>query len=255
MGKDIRRILEGWDFSVGSPLVRRIIGDDGREKIQRRIELGVLQFAVEGRPDGERPHGFPSLLDYYKRQAGKKEGADRPNGPFQLSSSDCASLQMEALLYYQRRLCYFELHDYEGAARDARRNLDLLAFVREYAGNEEDQLAMDQYRAFVTFHRAKAEVLGCLDERKYGLALKHIEQAEAEIRGFYEEYGRDELFETSDEISQFNQWKKQIEGLRPLSRREALERQLKEAVEREEYERAAKIRDEIHEKSVEEDAK
>jgi len=255
MGKDISRILKGWDFSVDGRLVRRIIGDDGREKIQRRIELGVLQLEVEGRPDGARPHGFPSLLDYYKHRAEMGGDTDPPAGQSQLSSSDCAALQVEALLYYQRRLCYFELHDYEGAARDARRNLDLFAFVREYAGDEEDRLAMDQYRAFVLFHRAKAEVLGCLDERKYGLALKQIEQAEEEIRSFYEEYDRDELFETSDEISQLGQWKKQIEGLRPLSRREQLEKQLKEAVEREEYERAAQIRDEIHEKSIEEDAK
>jgi hypothetical protein len=35
----------------------------GGRAIQVRLELGILQMALEGRPDGRRPHGSPSLLD------------------------------------------------------------------------------------------------------------------------------------------------------------------------------------------------
>jgi protein-arginine kinase activator protein McsA len=104
---------------------------------------------------------------------------------------------------------------------------------------------MDQYRAFVIFHRARAEVLGCLDAKDYGLALNYIRQAESEIRSFYQEQGKDEFFDSSEEIAQIRQWKERIESLRPLTKMEFLESQLQRAVEREEYERAAQIRDEI----------
>jgi hypothetical protein len=66
MSKDISNILKNWEFSTDDGLVRRIIGDDGREKIQRRIDLGVLQMESEDRPDGVTPYGFPSLYDYLK---------------------------------------------------------------------------------------------------------------------------------------------------------------------------------------------
>jgi hypothetical protein len=245
MSKDISRILKDWDFSGDHRLVRKIIGDDGRERIQRRIEMGILQLEIEGRPDGKRPHGFPSLLDYFRDAAKQFEDAALPEQELKLSSEDCEALQAEAILYYQRRLCHFELHDYREAARDARRNLELFSFVLRYAANQEDGMAMDQYRAFVIFHRARAEVLGCLDAKDYGLALNYIRQAESEIRDFYQEQGKDEFFDSSDEISQIRQWKERIENLRPLTKMEVLESQLREAVEREEYERAAQIRDEI----------
>jgi tetratricopeptide (TPR) repeat protein len=245
MSKDISQILKQWEFSGKIPQVRRIVGHDGQEKIQRRVEMGILQLETDGRPDGKQPHGFPSLLDYFK-DAAERTGAGSPrNQEFRLSSEDCAALQAEALLYYQRRLCHFELHDYEKAAQDARRNLELFSFVRKYAANPDDGLAMDQYRAFVIFHRARAEVLGCLDAKDYGLALNYIRQAESEIRSFYQEQGKDEFFDSSEEIAQIRQCKERIESLRPLTKMEFLESQLQRAVEREEYERAAQIRDEI----------
>ncbi|MBI2194301.1 MAG: UvrB/UvrC motif-containing protein [Planctomycetes bacterium] len=248
MSKDISLILREWEFGPDPKTVRRFIGLDGREKIQRRIELGILQLEVEGRPDGKHPQGYPSLYDWYKHRA-KEEKRSGVSGELKLTARDCQALQAEALLYYQRRLCFFELEDYTGAARDARRNLEVFAFVREHADREEDKMSLDQYRAFVIFHRSKAEVLGCLERKEYDFALRYIENAEEEIRQFFVEYHRPELSENSEELKQLVQWREQIEKMRPLSRRQILEQELKEAVEREEYERAAQIRDEIQRQS------
>ena len=49
--------------------VRVITGEDGSEKIQMRIDLGLIQMEINGRPDGERPEGFESLLDVYEARA------------------------------------------------------------------------------------------------------------------------------------------------------------------------------------------
>jgi len=245
MSKDISEILSSWEFSPDQNLVRRVRSDDGREVIQRRIELGILQIEVEDRPDGARPYGFPSLYDYYKHFAEEVKTDPLPGDPFQVSPEVCEELQIEALLYYQRRLCFFELQDYSRAARDARRNLEVFDFVRNHAQREEDVLAMDQYRAFVIFHRGKAEVLGCLERKEYDFALEYIEAAEREIKEFFEAYDRPEIGESSEELKQLQRWREEIERLRPLSKKEILEQELSEAIEREEYERAAKLRDEI----------
>jgi len=55
MSFDISHILEQWDYQPGQVAVRRFNGKDGVEKIQLRLDLGVLQMNSEGRPDGKRP--------------------------------------------------------------------------------------------------------------------------------------------------------------------------------------------------------
>ena len=66
-GQDISRVLREWTFDATKVNVRRILGEDGKEKIQLRLDLGVLQMEVDGRPDGKRPFGQESLLDYHLR--------------------------------------------------------------------------------------------------------------------------------------------------------------------------------------------
>jgi len=244
MSKDISNILKNWEFSTDDGLVRRIIGDDGREKIQRRIDLGVLQMESEDRPDGVTPYGFPSLYDYLKNLSEEYE-ADAADEEFNISTDDCVALQTEALLYYQRRLCFFELQDYTCAARDARRNLEVFTFIRQYAEREEDAINIDQFRGFVIYHRAKAEVLGCLEKKEYDFALSYIDHAERELMEFYAEYGKGEEFEEGDEYKQLEMWREQIERIRPLSHQEILQNELSEAVSREDYEKAAEIRNEL----------
>ncbi|VAX39934.1 hypothetical protein MNBD_PLANCTO03-360 [hydrothermal vent metagenome] len=68
MNVDITEILSQWPFEPGKINVRLIEGDDGEQKIQVRLDLGILQMELDGRPDGVRPHGFDSLLEYYESQ-------------------------------------------------------------------------------------------------------------------------------------------------------------------------------------------
>src|SRR5437773_1196014 len=66
--KDILPMLKGWDYEPGTINVRKINGLDGRQKIQMRLDLGLLQMELNGRPDGATPHGYDSLLDYHEEQ-------------------------------------------------------------------------------------------------------------------------------------------------------------------------------------------
>ncbi len=56
MSLDLNSLLKDWPHESGAIKVRKIIGLDGNEKLQLRIDLGVLQMEMTGRPDGQRPH-------------------------------------------------------------------------------------------------------------------------------------------------------------------------------------------------------
>ena len=62
MNYDISDILQQWHHKPGEVTVRRITSSDGQPRIQMRLDLGLLQMEIEGRPDGHKPHGCESLL-------------------------------------------------------------------------------------------------------------------------------------------------------------------------------------------------
>src|SRR5947208_4557655 len=122
MSLDLNSILKDWPHESGSIKVRKIAGLDGREKLQLRVDLGLLQMELTGRPDGRRPHGCESLLDYVEKQLGDHTRKHGTELGFQVSSSDCRSLREEAVMYYQRYLSLFVLEDFAAVVRDTARN-------------------------------------------------------------------------------------------------------------------------------------
>jgi len=123
MSSDLHSILGDWPHETGKIKVRKIVGLDGREKLQLRIDLGVLQMEMTGRPDGVRPHGCESLLEYHQVRAGR---AVQRGENYELTLEQCAELQQEGIQYYHRYLSLFQINDFPGVVRDTQRNLDLL---------------------------------------------------------------------------------------------------------------------------------
>ena len=62
--QDIDQILKRWKFEPGEVSARLIRGGDGRELLQMRIDMGVLQLEVDNRPDGARPGGAETYFDH-----------------------------------------------------------------------------------------------------------------------------------------------------------------------------------------------
>lgn len=246
MTKDLNEILEGWEYEgLDRVVARRITGLDGKEKIQLRIEMGVLQMELEGRPDGTQPNGFESLLDYYhhrlerhRRRYGSDEG-------FELNHEECVELQRESLQYYHRRISLIAAKEFDRAATDAEHNLQILDLLKAYATNPEDWIRSEQYRAFIITHRTKARVLASLDRGRYQEALNRLEEGIHNIKEVFDSWGRSDLAEHSAEIASLEHLKNEILSRKPITRRERLERELREAVEREEYETAARLRDQL----------
>src|ERR1041384_5250814 len=111
MSLDLNTLLRDWPHEPGASKVRKIIGLDGREKLQLRIDLGVLQMEVAGRPDGQRPHNCESLLVYHQRRA---ERAEARGETYELNPEQCNDLQQEGIQYYHRYLSLFQITDFPG---------------------------------------------------------------------------------------------------------------------------------------------
>ena len=246
MNPDISKLLDEWDYTGPDKLiVRKIKGEDGRTRIQMRVDLGILQMEWSDRPDGRRPHGKTSLLDHFQDRLEKQKADKGPDAELNLSHDDCVNLQTESLQYYYRRICMFELESYQEACRDAEHNLQIMDTVQTPAQNEDDRLSLEQYRPFVIMHRTRAKSLIATGSEDVEQALRHIEEGIEEIETFFRSYDRDDLVKESQELKVLRDMAEEIRKQQPRSEEDQLRAELSDAVENEEFERAAEIRDEL----------
>jgi hypothetical protein len=253
MSNDLSRILNQWKFKPDEVLVRIIPGDDGRSKIQLRVDLGVLQMEMEGRPDGYRPEGLESWLDYYEHRQQSHDETHPDSAAFVLGEDDCVRLWREAVQYYHRYLSFWHLELYEACARDTARNLRLFAFVRAHATEERHKLQFDQWRPYVLMMHTRAVATPLLEQQLYEEGLHAIEAGIESIREFLDEYNQGDKAEECVELVSLERLRDDIlskeqraAAARPKSAADLLRRQLEAAIAAEDFEEAARLRDEIH---------
>ncbi|MBI3414448.1 MAG: hypothetical protein HY043_03865 [Verrucomicrobia bacterium] len=199
---------------------------------------------AEGRPDGKRPFGHESLLEHHlaRRQRHLEANPGDPDG-FALTAEDCGKLQQEAIQYYHRYICLFQLNDFGGVLRDTRRNLAVFDFVAEHAQSDELAWGLQQFKPQLLMMQTRAHGAMALENKRHDDAVELIQAGLESIREFYRDHARLDLLEQSGEIHLLENWLAEIREQRPLSEREKLERALSEAVGREDYEQAAAMRD------------
>src|SRR5258708_5787867 len=154
MSLDLNDLLRDWPHEPGMIKVRKILGDDGKEKIQLRIDLGVIQMETSGRPDGQEPHDCESLLEYHRERARR---AEKKGESYRLSADEVGELQQEGIQYYHRYISLFQLSDYRNVIRDTQRNLDMFAFVAKYAEREELSQSVEQFTPYVLMMNTRAQ--------------------------------------------------------------------------------------------------
>lgn len=238
VSKDITSILAGWEHDPDEMQVRIVAGDDGSEKIQLRIDLGLMQMELAGRPDGRRPAGFDSLLEAYEARA-------QAESEFTLDASGCAALMQEGLQYYHRYLAAFHLQRYDLVVRDTERNLKLFAFVVKHAARQRDKREFDRYRPYVVMMHTRALALQSVARNDPVEAVAQIDRGVESIRQFLRDYECTDQEAECMELGFLLRWRREIESNRPRGPVDRLEEQLKLAVELEDYEEAARIRDQL----------
>jgi hypothetical protein len=239
------------------------MGDDHEPRLQIRLDLGLLQMHLDGRPDGQKPRGFESLLEYQEARLDEISGASDIDGTgraarssrddedtdetdgFSLSPDDCRELREEAVQYYQRYTGLLVLEDYEGVVRDTTRNLRLLDFCKAHASTEEDREALEQFRPFIMMTRARALASQAMKDHEPKAALLAVEEGLEALRKHFEEIGQGSMFESSSETRMLRRMREELLPRQPVSKRDVLKKRLAEAVAAERYEQAAKLRDEL----------
>jgi hypothetical protein len=233
--KGLDGILQDWEFDPHSLSVRLVKGDDGRDVIQMRVDLGVLQMETQGRPDGLTPDGFATFLD-------SMLDVEKQDEDFVMSDDQCFEADREFVQFYHRRISWLRLQHYHRAVEDADHTLSLMDVCRDHSPEEEWTMSHEQYRPFVLFHRTQAAALAALDDSDAAEAVSEINTGLQMMRSVFEEHEAEDEFDQDEMVLQLVKLRDSLkdEYIGPT-----LQERLAEAVQTEQYELAAKLRDEL----------
>ncbi len=249
MRRDIDEALHGWpgNSEPGDVVAREITTRDGRKVVQIRVELGLLQMEVEGRPDGVRPHGFPTYFDYLKNRAAARsnKGTD-----WKVSPDQAVEVDRELSQFNHRRIAWLTLQRYDKALLDADHSIALMNFLQQNSTNHEYIESHERLRGLVLFHRTQAAAALALERRKPDEAIDSVREGVESLADHQREWTAEtERDDTPNEslIAQLRELEHEIR--KNFEVEKTLREQLDEAVADEDYERAARIRDQIRDRA------
>jgi hypothetical protein len=247
MNLDLNELLADWDCTRDEVCARLITGQDGEEILQLRVDLGVLQMCPDGRPDGRRYHGLPSVCDYFKheQQVGREP-----------SEEDWRELHRELQQYNYRRLALSSLaeealreRDFEqGRAylqrtlRDIDRCLTILRQLEENDDEWDGPLAI--LVPTLIFNRARLLTRLRAAESRYDEAIEEAELGIRDLSQALAEAGFEpEQREHNPAVAYLDQMGRRLREQHGITL--TLKEQLDDAIEREDFETAARVRDEL----------
>lgn len=231
-------ILRGWEFKPSSGMVqaRMVQARDGRQVLQMRVDLGLLQLEMQGRPDGARPHGQETYLAYLRELAQRGQG-------FTLDEEQAQEADREFLQFYHRRICWLQLRQYSRAMADADHTLAFMDFVKAHSPNEEYTQAHEQYRGFVVFQRTQAAAAFQVEKEDPEAAVEEIRQGLESLRRFFADFELEEQMEEDGMVQHLRKFEASLRKEYKIGA--TLQEQLEHAVAEEDYEKAARIRDQL----------
>jgi hypothetical protein len=231
-------ILREWAYDPETVSVRLVAGGDGRDVIQMRVDLGVLQLETTGRPDGARPDGFETYYD--KLVAESFQAGD----DFELDEEKCGEADREFVQFYHRRICWLALRRFRDAVRDADHTLAFMDFCQKHSADDQWTMSHEQYRPFVLFHRTQAAALAELEEGTGPeLAVEAINEGLERMRQVFEQYEVEEEFEEDVLVERLIELRESLRDHYNIGR--TLQERLSDAIQSEQYELAAMLRDEL----------
>ena len=248
MNRDIGSILHEWPYDDQEGLqVRQVEAEDGRPLLHMRIDMGLIQMEMTGRPDGARPHGDESCLVHYQGAAEKHRADQGWYEGFEIDAEDCAQLQQEALQYYHRRVACLSLQQYQQAMADADHNLGILDLLKAFAVTRDDWVLSEQYRAFILSHRIQAEALLNVQNENVDQALTVLQRGLDQLREVFVDQEREDKFGDSVEAAVLTDLQHKLEGRFATSHRQRLEIRLDDALRREDVDEVAELRAQLRE--------
>jgi len=254
MTLDLSELVTDWDES-GEEIPSRVVTDaQGGEWLQLRVDLGVLQMQPSGRPDGRNYHSHTSVLDYIRHERSI-------NGL--VSESDWDELRRELEQFNFRRLTLAGVAEHalrdeneagargylERAVLDIEHCLNILALARKAGVDaDDDDLTHSTPISMLVFNRARMRVRLCVIDQRYEDAIEETQRGADELRqSLSSERLSDEEIERDPGLSYLNQLIERLRKQHGIS--STLREKLNQAIEQEDFERAAALRDQLRRRS------
>ena len=247
MREDITDILGDWEYDPDD-LIRIVSAEDGREVLQVRQPLGIEQYEMDGRPDGLHPFDKESFLHEYMDRISSFDKDNNGTKDFSIEHEDFLKLQNEGILYYYRYLILFQIGDFERTVSDTEHNLLLCEIIEKYMKTNKDKKEILQYKPYILRINAISRAMLSLRKELKVAAEKIIESTIEIIKNMPPIETPAFQFEKIRSLHSLKATLKQIKK-RKISPVGNLRTELEKAVEVEDYERAAELRDKIVELS------
>ena len=249
MTEDISPLLCHWPYDPKNS-IRKIISSRGVEKIQVRVDQGpfqgILQMELDGRPDGRKPHNSAFALDHFNDRLHRFVEERGTADGFSLKASHCRELFDESRLLYERYVFLLQIRDYDRVIRDTERNMDLFRFVNQYAAVREDRLNLEKWWPYVLRIHAIARVMIATQDHDYVAGIRIIREVLDKIENLDEVDAEEFFTEKRRSVESLTELLEELDKRRPLTESERLQRELHDAIDSEEFERAAELRDRIN---------
>ena len=237
-------ILKQWPFDPANINVR-LLESSKRRVLQMRVDMGVLQLETDGRPDGIRPNNANTYYEFLKKKS------DIESTAFELDDDDCLEIDREFVQFYHRRVCWLQLKEFGNAVKDADHTLGLMDFCKKFSPDENWTISHEQYRPFVLYHRTQAAALSRLDEEDENFddqtaveqAIEEVNTGLEKLRELFVEYEADEQFEEDELVERLVEFRESLRAKYDVG--PTLKERLEAAIENEDYESAARMRDEL----------
>jgi hypothetical protein len=246
MNRDISDLLDNWPFNPQNNLRIITIAHD-KQVLQVRKPMGLEQYDLEGRPDGQKPFGKESVLAEFLDRQDQYVRAHNSDKGFELSHDDSVLLQEEAVFNYYRYLLLFQLGDMERTVRDTDHNLKICELVAKYCPIEEDRDQLLQYKPYILRINAVARSMIAMKQQLTTVAKEIVQDAITEIKNLPDINNMTFQFEKIRSLNYLKVTLSQFDGSNEDSMHDQLQLELKDALKIEDYERAAELRDKIKE--------
>ncbi|MBN1696865.1 MAG: UvrB/UvrC motif-containing protein [Spirochaetales bacterium] len=244
MKLDITEILNEWDYDPDNH-IRVLRLKDGREIIQVRQPLGIEQYELEGRPDGKHPFNKESVLREFLDRLEYHKLLFTSDDNFRLSRDDFLLLQDEGMLYYARYLILYQIGDFERTAKDTEHNLKICELVDRFLEEDDYKNELLQYRPYILRMNALSNAMIQMQKKLKGVAKEILKSAIDFIQNIPVIDTPTFKIEKSRALETLRMTLLEISD-NSLTDVEKLQMDLEKAVESENYEKAAEIRDKIN---------
>jgi len=250
MPEDIGHILKTWSYDPQNS-IRKVIDANGVEKIQVRVDQGafqgILQMELDGRPDGRQPHNQTFILDFFKNKLQDHIDSGNSESTFTLNHEDCEEIFDESRRIYERYVFLLQIQDYSRVIRDTERNMEVFRFVNQYGETEEDRQNLERWWPYIIRIHAHAKAQIASQNEEYDSAVEIIREAREKIKNLDSSSAEEFQVEKNRSQQVLEELEEEISSRRPMSQSDKLREKLAEAVEEEDFEKAAAIRDQIRE--------